>query len=374
MSSQASGSVYRNERPALPAGAQTLPARFYADPEVHRAELARIHGALWIYAARASEIPDRGDYVLLELDGESLVVVRDDHGAPRAFHNLCRHRGTRLLGEESGNVGHCLRCPYHAWTYALDDGRLTGAPHMGQTEGFCLDDHGLGRVACAEWEGHLFISLADDPPALAEQLGDLPRLLAPWPMAELRRVHRIVYEVAANWKLIIQNYSECLHCPIIHPRLQQLSHYLSGENAPPHPGYLGGSMELRPEIESLTMDGKSPWSPLPGLSEADRRRVAYFAVLPGMLLNLHPDYMMTYRLLPRGHDRTEVVCDWHFHPEEIARPGFDPGPAVELWDLTNREDWDVSELAQKGIASRAYKPGPYSNREELLWALDRWVV
>jgi Rieske 2Fe-2S family protein len=149
---------------------------------------------------------------------------------------------------------------------------------------------------------------------------------------------------------------------------------MSGENDPPHPAYLGGRMDLRPGFASLTVDGKSPWRPLPGLDEAQRRGVYYWAVLPNLLLNLHPDYMLTFQLLPRAHDHTDIVCEWHFHPDEMARPGFDPAPAVEFWDLTNRQDWAVSELAQQGIASRAYVPGPYSNREELLLALDRWVL
>jgi Rieske 2Fe-2S family protein len=365
--------VHVTQRPELPATARTLPARFYTEPELFRRELERIFFAGWLHVGRAEEIPEPGDYRLLELGAESVILLRDEAGEVRAFHNLCRHRGTRLCAEPRGRLQGRIVCPYHAWSYALD-GRLHNAPWMEKTAGFAREDHPLHPVHVDLWDGHLFLSFAPDPTPLENHLADLPALFRPWRMAELRRVERIVYPVRANWKLLIQNYSECLHCPMLHPQLQRLSHFLSGDNAPPHPSYLGGRMELRPEVETLTEDGKSPWAPLPGLGEEERRGVWYYAVLPNLLLNLHPDYMMTFTLLPRAHDRTDVVCEWHFHPEEVARPGFDPSPAVKFWDLTNRQDWEVSELAQQGIASRAYRPGPYSNREELLHALDRWVV
>lgn len=132
-------------------------------------------------------------------------------------------------------------------------------------------------------------------------------------------------------------------------------------------------MELRDGARTLSLDGQTDRACFAGLSAEEERSVYYYALLPSLLLNLHPDYMLTFQLWPRAVDRTEVVCEWHFHPDEIARPGFDPSGAIEFWDLTNRQDWELSDLAQQGIASRGYQPGPYSNREELLHGLDRWV-
>jgi Rieske 2Fe-2S family protein len=183
-----------------------------------------------------------------------------------------------------------------------------------------------------------------------------------------------VYQLRANWKLVIQNYSECLHCPIAHPLLNKHSHYLSGDNEPPRPTYLGGRMDLREGVRTLSLDGQSNRACLPGLSADDQRHVYYYALLPNLLLNLHPDYMLTFTLWPLAPDHTEIVCEWHFHPDEIAKPGFDPKGALEFWDLTNRQDWELSDLAQRGISSLGYQPGPYSNREELLHGLDRWVL
>ena len=143
-------------------------------------------------------------------------------------------------------------------------------------------------------------------------------------MEQLRLGHRIVYDVAANWKLIIQNYSECLHCPGVHPALQRLSHFLSSENEPANPSYLGGWMDLREGIETLSMDGQRHRPCLPGLPAEEHRRVHYYAVLPNLLLSLHPDYVMTHTLWPRAVDRTEIVCEWHFHPDAMAEPGLQP--------------------------------------------------
>jgi Rieske 2Fe-2S family protein len=193
-------------------------------------------------------------------------------------------------------------------------------------------------------------------------------------MGDLRIGHRIVYDVRANWKLVVQNYNECLHCPNLHPALNKLSHYLSGENEPLQETYMGGRMDLRPGVATLSVDGTCPRAFLPGLSAEDVRRVYYYAIFPNMLLSLHPDYMLVHTLWPIAPDRTINICEWHFHPDALAQPGFDASDAIDFWDLTNRQDWHVCELSQAGISSRAYTPGPYSNREDLLYAFDRLIV
>ncbi len=360
-------------RPPSPPGAMTLPARYYTDPDHFRAEFEHFFGSMWVCAGRNDQVPRRGDFFLRTLGDESIIVVRDGRGQVGAFFNVCRHRGTRLCTDPEGTFAETIQCPYHAWTYDLS-GNLVGAPHMGCIPQFRKEDYPLHGLAVELWDGHIFIRVADAPGPLGDQLGELPEKFRPWGMGGLRRGARVVYDVAANWKLLIQNYSECLHCPLIHPALQGLSHYLSGQNEPPRPTYLGGWMTLREGVETLTMDGKRRRDYLPGLDAEGRGRIYYFAVLPNLLLSLHPDYMMTHTLWPRACDRTEVVCEWHFLPSEMARPGFDPGDAVEFWDLTNRQDWRACELSQLGIKSRAYSPGPYSDREDLLSGFDRIVV
>ena len=359
-------------RDVMPDTAKTLPAAYYVDRAYFDREMERLFARMWVWAGRVEQVERPGQFFVRELVGESVIVTRGP-ARVNAFYNVCRHRGTRLCTAPDGTFAGSIQCPYHAWTYDLD-GRLIGAPHMEEVPHFRRDEHPLHTVAADVWDGHVFISLNPDPPPLAAQLGPLPEKFRPWRMGELRLGHRIVYDVRANWKLIVQNYNECLHCPNLHPALNRLSHYLSGENEPLHATYMGGRMDLRPGVQTLSRDGLCRRAPLPGLDDEGRRRVYYYAIFPNMLLSLHPDYMMVHSLWPVAPDRTVNVCEWHFHPTELAGAGFDPMDAVEFWDMTNRQDWQVCELSQAGIGSRAYTPGPYSNREDLLYAFDRLIV
>ncbi len=179
------------------------------------------------------------------------------------------------------------------------------------------------------------------------------------------------YELACNWKLIFLNYSECYHCPLVHPQLDKLSPSDSGRNDLAEGAFLGGYSELRQPGTALTMSGRSSRPPLKGVDGVELDRVYYYTIFPSLLLSLHPDYVMVHYLKPLAPDRTEVVCAFLFDPQTIAQSGFDPSDAVDFWDMTNRQDWHVNELTQLGLRSRAYSPGPYSNAEGLLSAFDR---
>ena len=364
------------ERAAIDVGHRTLAGGYYTDPAYFAREQTTIFRAMWLPVGRDEDLPAAGRWIARQLAGARVVLVRGDDGVVRAFHNVCRHRGTLLCAGDHGQTGASLQCPYHAWTYRLD-GTLHRAPHMDQVDGFRVEDWPLVAVPLARWAGNLFVWLGPgEPPPLTAQLADLDDLLGPWRLAELVTVARKDYQLAANWKLVIANYHECLHCPSAHPQLNRLSPYLGGDNQPPHDGWLGASMELAPGVATRTGDptAAAARAPLPGLDATHRRQVLYYALLPGMLLNLHPDYVVSYRLTALAADRTELTCTWLMHPDEVARPGFDPADAVEFWDVTNRQDWALSDRAQAGIASLGYRPGPYSHREDLLIAFDRWIV
>jgi glycine betaine catabolism A len=350
----------------------TLPARYYTDSQIFRRELERFYFGSWICAGRAGQITNPGDYFLRDVAGESIIVTRDASGEVRGFFNVCRHRGTRMCTAPGGAFSGRISCPYHGWTYGLD-GALIGAPHM-EESGFSRADYPLHQVRAEGWDGHIFLNLSSAPRPLADQLGPLPGKFANWRMQDLQLGRRIVYDVKANWKLIVLNYNECLHCPILHPALNRLTDYLGADNEPPSSTYIGGCMGFRGGAETMSMDGVRGRAYLPGLDDAQRKMVAYYAVYPNLLLSLHPDYMLTHTLWPRAVDRTEIVCEWHFHPDEMAKPDFHPGDAIDFWDLTNREDWGIAELAQAGIGSRAYTPGPYSAREALLYAFDQMIL
>jgi Rieske 2Fe-2S family protein len=357
----------------MPTGAVTLPAAYYVDPNFFKREMDALFARMWICAGRTEQVERPGQFFVRDVLGESIIVTRAASGGVHAFYNVCRHRGTRLCTEPAGTFAGSIQCPYHAWTYDLE-GRLIGAPHMEEVPHFRKEQYPLYGVSVDVWDGHIFLNLAKDPQPLAIQLADLPQKFTAWQMEDLRLGHRIVYDVKANWKLLIQNYSECLHCPNLHPALNRLSHYLSGENEPLHASYMGGRMDLRPGVATLSLDGTCPRAFLPGLSSEDVRRVYYYAIFPNLLLSLHPDYMLVHTLWPVAPDRTINICEWHFHAKTLAAPEFAASDAIDFWDMTNRQDWQVCELSQAGIASRAYTPGPYSSREDLLYAFDRMIV
>ena len=350
----------------------TLPARYYTDPSVFRQEMERFFFGMWVSAGRSEQLENVGDYFLTDIDGESIIITRDSGGKLQAIYNVCRHRGTRMCREGQGKFAGRIQCPYHGWTYGLD-GRLLGAPHM-EENGFRREDYPLHHAAVEDWDGHIFLNLSTNPGSLSGQLGDLSTKFAPWRMQELRLHKRLEYDVQANWKLIVLNYNECLHCPVLHPLLSRITDYMSGDNDPAHPGYIGGSMEFRGTAQTMSVDGNRRRDLLPGLNLNQCKQVFYYAIYPNLFLSLHPDYVMVHRLWPLGVDHTRVVTEWLFHPREMAKPDFQADDVIEFWDTTNKEDWAISELSQKGISSRAYVPGPYSSRESLPQAFDRMIL
>src|SRR6185503_16472394 len=199
--------AFRRTVEAYRQGAHTMPRERYASPEIFRAEQEKIFAQHWNCVGRAADFRKPGDYQLRTLAGESLIIVRDRGGELHAFFNVCRHRGTQICQEHQGQFSETIQCPYHAWTYALD-GRLVGAPHMNEVEGFDKKNFPLHEAAIAEWEGFVFVNLARDPRPFDEWFAPLLRRLARYDIASLRVGHRAQYEVQANWKLIFQNYSE----------------------------------------------------------------------------------------------------------------------------------------------------------------------
>ncbi len=351
----------------------TLAAGAYTDPAWFQSEQERIFARMWLAVGRTAELEAAGSFIARNIAGASVLVVRDAGGGIHALHNVCRHRGTRLCVTDAGTFPGRIQCPYHAWTYGLD-GALLAAPQMDDAPGFNKGELALKPVACDTWDGHIFINLSDAPAPLLDQVRGLPERFRPWGMDDLRLVKRIQYDVATNWKLVIQNYNECLHCPVIHPLLNRMHHYLGAENVPSTETYCGGDMGFREGVETLSIDGKRRRAVLPGLGSRERALVSYFAIYPNFLLTLHPDYMMTITVWPQAPGHTRLVAEWHFHPEEIARPGFVSEDAIEFWDRTNREDWAISEQSYLGISSRGYQPGPYSSREQQLWEFDQFIV
>jgi Rieske 2Fe-2S family protein len=354
-------------------GASTLEGRYYTSAQIFQTEIEQVFYQRWLCVGRAEQIPQPGDYFTQTIGAESLIITRGQDSQVRAFYNVCRHRGTRICTASTGHFVGSIQCPYHAWTYGLD-GRLIGAPHMNEVEGFAKAKYPLYQAAIGSWEGFLFVNLSPQPEPFEQAFAALIGRFNQWGIAALRSARRIEYDVQANWKLLVENYSECYHCPLIHPALSALSPYRSGRNDLIEGPFLGGYMDLERHVESLSLNGHTCTLPLPGVAGEDLNRVYYYSLFPNMLLSLHPDYVMFHLLWPEGAGRTRITCDWLFEPQAMTQPNFDPSGAVEFWDMTNRQDWHVCELSQLGLTSRMYTPGPYSAGESLSAAFDQEVL
>lgn len=342
--------------------AATLPAVAYHDPEILAWEREKWLAGGWSYAGRTADLPEKGSYVLTEVAGEAIIVVRGSDGEIRAFFNVCRHRGSLVVTEPAGRLVR-FQCPYHAWIYDLD-GKLHKPRHTDTLADFDPADYGLHPVRLAIWQGFIFLNVTADAPPLEESLGTLPDFFARFDLERLQCAKRIEYDVAANWKILVENYSECYHCPGVHPQLNRITPYNLGEWLPSSGSWSGSWMPVVGEYETLSIDGQTHGrAPLPGMTEEDHKRVYYFIVWPNVLMSLHPDYLMVHRLVPIAPDRSYIACDWFFDPAETAKADFDPSDAIDFWDLTNRQDWEVCELQQRGTRSRAFSAGRYSSIE-----------
>lgn len=352
----------------------TLPAEAYTDPFVLRWEQEHFFDESWICVGRAGGPIDAGDQRAVSLGRESVLLVRGEDGALRAFYNVCRHRGHELLPVGGEACGKFVRCPYHAWAYGLD-GELRGAPGFGRADGFEKKGRSLVPMRVVEWHGWLFANPSGDAPSLEEHVGNLGELIRNHSCDELVVAARHDYEVAANWKILAENYHECYHCSSIHPELCQVSPPTSGgDNLEPEGAWIGGPMDLYEGVETMSLDGRSHAPYLPHLAADQERTIYYFQLFPNLLISLHPDYVMTHRLTPLAPDRTHVECEWLFSREATGAEGFDPSYASDFWDVTNRQDWQACESVQRGAFSHGYRRGPLSPREDAVYQLITMVA
>jgi glycine betaine catabolism A len=334
-----------------------LPSAAYVSPDVFAWERTNFFAGTWTCVGRK---PDRGQQAYAVGDLSVLVTVVD--GVVRAFGNTCSHRGHELLPAGEADDRPALVCPYHGWTYRLD-GSLRTAPYMGRD--FDKSAWGLRPLPVVDWHGWLFVNASGAAPPFQEHIGDLERHVAPYFTGPLHLNATRRYDIAANWKLVAENYHECYHCASIHPELCAVTVTTSGDNWDGPGAWVGGSMGLREHAETMSLSGRSGAGAvrLPGV---DPRMVVYPGIFPNLLLALHPDYVLTYRLVPLAADRTVVECQWLF-----ASPDVDPTYAIEFWDVTNKQDWAAVESVQRGLASRHHVPGPLAPNES---AIYDWVT
>ena len=365
----------------------TLPREAYVSAAGFQRERELIFAREWMLVGREESIPAEGDYLEVDVAGESLLVVRGEGGVLRAFFNVCRHRGCALvlktdcearaaLAPATGHVGKAIRCPYHSWTYSLD-GSLRTAPFIEAALAGRKHEFGLHRAGLETWGGFIFVNLDPEGAAarghtLESQSGVFMRRLENYPLAELRTGHRIVYDVAANWKVILENYNECYHCGGVHPELCKLvpafrqgsGAALDWENGVPH----------REGAVTFTESGQTARSPFPGLDANELVKHKGELIYPNFLISASMDHIAAFTVFPRDAGHTTVICDFLFHPSELSKPDFDPMDAVEFWDVINRQDWAVCEGVQRGMNSSRFTHGYYAPMENASLDIRRYVA
>jgi Rieske 2Fe-2S family protein len=354
--------------PALrPFGqSRMLPRDAYVSPRVFAFELERFFAGSWTCVGREGDLEGTGAQRAVRVGGAGALLVRGTDGRARAFANTCRHRGHELLGVGEQTTRRTILCPYHAWTYDLD-GSVRAAPGFRDHGDFRPEEHGLAELPLESWHGFLFVNGSGDAPPFAEHVGALDQLVAPYRPERLIPLVSHSYDLACNWKVVLENYHECYHCPLIHPELCQVSPPASGDNFELDGAWVGGTMDLKDHAATMSLDGHSDGVPIPGLDGERLRTVAYLGLFPNLLLSLHPDYVMTHLVEPLGPALSQVVCTWYFPPEATERPGFDPSYAVDFWDRTNRQDWAACESVQRGMASPHFQPGPLAPAEDAVY-------
>ena len=350
-----------------------LPRAAYVDPAVFDWEQRHFFGGSWMCVGRSEAVANPGDQRAESVGTAGVLLVRDDDGGLHAFANTCRHRGHELLGCGTSINRRVIACPYHSWGYELSGG-LRAAKGFKGREGFDTDAWGLMPLPVQEWHGLVFVDGSGHAPAFETGVADLAPVVAPYEMERLKVAGSHEYEVRANWKILTENYHECYHCPVIHPELCTVSPPASGDNYPASGTWVGGTMDLREGMATMSLDGSSGGVMLRGLDAKGLRTVIYLNVFPNILVSLHPDYVMVHRLTPLAPDRTRVECSWAFAPEAVERPGFDPSYAVDFWDITNRQDWQACESVQRGLTSEHAVPGPLSAEEDAVYQFVTMVA
>jgi Rieske 2Fe-2S family protein len=338
----------------------TLPGSSYVDPAVFAAECERIFEDMWFCAARESDLPKPGSFRTVQIGRESILISRTRRGEVRAFYNVCRHRGARICTEEAGERARSFQCPYHAWTYDFE-GKLIAAPNLTKMPDIDRVEYGLKTVHVRSWLGYVWVSLAEAPPsfeetvqgAVVDRLGTLDNI-AGYDIANLSVGRRIVYDVAANWKLIVENFMECYHCATIHPELTEVLPEFADGLAAQY--FVNHGAEFGDDIAGFTIDGSEGFGIIPGLEEDRDRKYYAITIRPQVFVNLVPDHVIFHRMYPVGPDRTVVECDWLYLPD-VVESGRDVTASVELFHRVNEQDFEACERTQPAMSSKLYAGG-----------------
>ncbi len=369
----------------------SLPRPLYNDPHMFRIDMEEIFQKEWLFVGMTSEVPKKGDYLTVEIGQNPVLVLRDGDGQVRAFHNTCRHRGSRLCSAERGKVAN-LVCPYHQWTYDLKGNLLFAGSDMGAT--FDKSQHGLKTAHCKTAGGFIFVCLADEVPEgdFDDYLLTLEEYMEPYDMENTKlAVESSMYE-QANWKLVIENNRECYHCNGSHPELLNtllewddthdpradeafLAHYerqskeWDAERIPHEHRSFGlrnriVRMPLKEGTQVMTIDGSAGCNKLMGRIKNRHLGSMRILHLPNSWNHMQSDHVVVFRVLPISAQETLVTTKWFVHKDAVEGVDYDVAKLRQVWDATNEQDKRLGEENQRGINSVAYQSGPYSETYE----------
>jgi phenylpropionate dioxygenase-like ring-hydroxylating dioxygenase large terminal subunit len=378
-----------------------LSREFYCDADLFEREVQRLLLRHWHCAGHQSQVREPGDFLTIDVCGESLIIVRGQDREIRALHNVCRHRGSRVCTEHAGNArGGVFVCPYHAWSYGLD-GRLRAARHM--PAGFDRASYGLKPLHTRVIEGLIFVSFAETPLGLEQVEATLAGSARVYGWAQARVAHRATYPVNANWKLALENYMECYHCGPAHAeysrfhlfarpaalnreadeRVRQRARTLGlalkehdhwGLNA--RPGQEAAD-SVRSALAAGAVSGSEdgrPLAPLMGQFPDYDGGVTFFDVGLTSSFLAYPDHGLIYRFIPGTVHSTEMEVIWLVRDDARSGVDYDLERLTWLWRVTSVADKRIIELNQQGINSRFYEPGPYSPMEQHTRRFVEWVL
>lgn len=388
----------------------SLEAPFYTSDELFDLDVAAIFAKHWLFSAAEAEIPDAGDYVTVEFGPYSVIILRDDDEEIRAFHNVCRHRGSRLLPDPCGSVGNIV-CPYHQWTYRTD-GSLIFAEQQPPT--FDRSRFGLRPIHVKNLAGLIFICLNDNPPTDFDEMAEFVEpYLTPFGLSTAKVAHQIDLPEGGNWKLVMENNRECQHCDSCHPELITAYFPLFGysedditprlrpvfdryqaalahldevcavrqfpreerrelDNRPT--GFQLSHLPLDGDGISFGADGSQVCAKLMGsLSEAKFGDLS-FHLQPNSWFHFLSDHAVVFRVVPVSADKSIVRTTWLVHPDATEGVDYDIETLTGVWQATNNQDRDLVAGTQLGVTNPGYSPGPYSLVEDDVESFVNWYV
>ena len=377
----------------------SLEQRFYTDPDVYELELERIIYRNWILAGHVSELPQPGDYKVLNVAGESTIIVRGSNGDLKGFANVCRHRGSLVCLNDHGRTDR-FTCPYHGWMYDID-GKLFAARNM--PDDFDMEAHSLNPVSVGEIHGLMFVCFTDKPLALEGAIRDLAEPMAMFDFENLKVAACKTYDIPANWKLSIENYQECYHCATAHPEYARMHtlmldrdkrervqdrmlermpacgvkdlycDYIDTAARPGEMGYGYSRTALFEKYRTGSEDG-GPVAPLLGEFTDYDGGASDFSLGAFSFLLAYSDHVVGYVFTPTGHNSSECRIYWMVRADAEEGKDYDVDKLTWLWDVTTISDKEIIVNNSKGVHSKYYRPGPFSGMERAERVYIEWIL